>query len=192
MTVRMTSLALVAILALGAGACASKQDSTGSLGSAPTPTVSGGTTATGGATTAPSSPAPILPDGRSAVYLTKMDVGKRTVTFDLIDFLTGDAAKKAWKKAYPDDSDDGPPNDYFIVNDNPKLRTLPAMDSLVLKVVDQDNQDGSANKAVDFADAPAYFKSIKPDTSDHRIAWNPFWITVKGGQIIKMEEQFLP
>jgi hypothetical protein len=189
----MTSLALVAVLALGAGACAAKPDSTGSLGGVSTAPPSSAPAGTDSATQTPSaSPSPILPDGRSPVYLTKIDVGKRTITFDLIDFLTGDAAKKAWKKANPGSSEDGPPNDYFIVNDNPKLRTLPVADPIEFKVVDQQNMDGTANKTITFDGATAYFVSIKPDQSDHRLSWDPFWITVANGVVTKIEEQYLP
>jgi hypothetical protein len=187
----MASLALIAVLALAADACAANRDSTGShsgLSTAPPSSAPAGTdTATPSA-----SASPILPDGRSPVYLTKIDVGNRTVTFDLIDFLTGDAAKKAWKKANPGSSEDGPPNDYFIVNDNPKLRTLPVADPVDCKVVDQQNMDGTANKTITFDGATAYFISIKPDQSDHRLSWDPFWITVVNGVVTKIEEQFLP
>jgi hypothetical protein len=191
-TVRMTSLALVAVLALGAGACVGHPAPTGSLGAAPVPpsSVPAGTNT---ATPRPSaSPSSILPDGRSAVYLTKIDVGKRTITFDLIEFLTGDAAKKAWQKANPGSGEDGPPNDYFIVNDNPKLRTLPVADPVEVKVVDQQNVNGTASKTINFADATAYFVSLKPDQSDHRLSWDPFWITVVNGVVTKIEEQFVP
>ena len=195
MTVRVTSLALVAVLALGAGACSAKSGSTGSLGgvstapsSAPSDTGSG----TGTATATPSpSPTPILPDGKSPVYLTKIDAGKRTITFDLIEFLTGDAAKQAWQKANPG-STDGPPNDYFIVNDNPKLRTLPVADPVQFLVVDQEHPSGIADKSISFEGATAYFVALKPDQSDHRLSYDPFWITVSHGVVTKIEEQFLP
>ena len=187
----MTSLALVAVLALGAGACGAKSDSTGSLGGVDTtPTNSAPSGADTGSPSA--SPTPVLPDGRSPVYLTKIDVGKRTITFDLIQFLTGDDAKKAWQKANPGAGEDGPPNDYFIVNDNPKLRTLPVADPVDFKVVDQEHMDGTANKTIDFAGATAYFLTIKPDQSDHRLSYDPFWITVDHGVVTKIEEQFLP
>jgi hypothetical protein len=185
----MTALALVAMLALGG--CAARQHPSGSLGgvssAAPSSALAGTDTATPSA-----SPTPILPDGRSPVYLTKIDVAKRTITFDLIDFLTGDAAKKAWQKANPGSGEDGPPNDYFIVNDNPKLRTLPVADPVEFKVVDQANVDGTANKTIAFGGATAYFLSIKPDQSDHRLSWDPFWITVVDGVVTTIEEQFLP
>jgi hypothetical protein len=187
----MTGLALVAVLALGAGACTAKSPSTGAIGPVPS-TGPGSSAAATGTPTPTNSPTPILPDGKSPVYLTSIDVAKRTITFDLIEFLTGDAAKKAWQKANPGAGEDGPPNDYFIVNDNPKLRTLPVADPVDFKVVDQTNPTGTANKSINFQDATAYFLSIKPDQSDHKLFWDPFWITVDHGVVTKIEEQFLP
>jgi len=187
-------MALVAALLLGAAGCA-QHPAPASAGissqSAPAGVDATGADSPSPAATPSPTPSAALPDGRSPAYLTSIDVSGRTVTFDLIEFLTGDAAKKAWMKANPGSGEDGPPNDYFIVNDNPKLRTLPVSASVQITVVDLSGP-GVQTKPIAFAAAPAYFAGIKPDTSDHRLAWNPFWLTVQNGQIVKMEEQFLP
>jgi len=65
-------------------------------------------------------------------------------------------------------------------------------DPVEFKVVDQANIDGSANKTITFDGATAYFLALKPDQSDHRLAWDPFWITVENGVVTRLEEQFLP
>lgn len=194
MTSRVIPLALAAVLLFGAAGC-TRHPAPVSAGSSAESGLSG-VDASGGASTpaAPTpsaTPSPVLPDGRSPAYLTSLDVSGRTVTFDLIEFLTGDAAKKAWQKANPGSGQDGPDDDYFIVNDNPKLRTLPVSASVQILVVDLSGP-GVQSKAITWAAAPAYFAGIKPDTSDHKLAWNPFWLTVQNGQIVKMEEQFLP
>ena len=62
-----------------------------------------------------------------------MDTAHGRITFDLIEFLTGDAAKQAWKKANPGSDQDGPDDDYYIVNDNAKLRTLPVAGTVTVK-----------------------------------------------------------
>jgi hypothetical protein len=140
---------------------------------------------------ASASPTPVLPDGRSPVYLTTVDAGHRTLTFDLIEFLTGDAAKQAWKKANPGSSEDGPDDDYFIVNDNPKLRTLPVSATVAVSVLQNDG--GSPDPtSISWAALPGYLTKVKPDTSDHQLSYNPFWLTVQNGQIVKIEEQFIP
>jgi hypothetical protein len=133
----------------------------------------------------------VLPDGRSAVYLTKLGATGNTVTFDLIEFLTGDAAKAEWKKEHPENPD-GPDDDYLIVNNNTKLRTLPvAADA---KCVVLATLGGTDTKTIAFDALPAFLaqqnKEIKL-TPPH-IAALPFWLTVRHGSVTKLEEQFLP
>lgn len=141
--------------------------------------------ATPAASSAPASPT-VLADGRHAAYLTSLNVGKKTLSFDKIDFLTGDAAKKAYLKANPGETD-GPPNDYMIVNDNPLVRTLPITDAATITIVDMTGSVTS--KKTTLAALPAYFAADKGG----KYLWHdPFWLTVKNGQIRKMEEQFLP
>jgi hypothetical protein len=129
----------------------------------------------------------VLADGRHAAYLTRLDVGKKTLGFDKIDFLTGDAAKKAYLKQNPGETD-GPPNDYLIVNDNRLVRTLPIADAATIAIVDTSSGSLSSKKTT-LAALPAYFASEKGG----KYLWHdPFWLTVKNGQIRKIEEQFLP
>ena len=86
----------------------------------PTPTVS----VTPSPTTTASPDPNALPDGRSFVYAKAVvgSDGAQSLTFDLATFLT-DAAAAAAATAHHDESP--PPNGYYIVNDNPLLRTIP-------------------------------------------------------------------
>ncbi|MBB4753444.1 hypothetical protein [Actinoplanes lobatus] len=131
----------------------------------------------------------VLEDGRHPVYLTKVAAG--TVTFDLIEFLTGDKAKARWKKEHPENPD-GPDNDYMIVNENPKLRTLPV-------AADADCQALETLGGVDMTTVPckdlaAFLKKQNEDldVSPPHIAVLPFWLTVEDGTVVRFEEQFLP
>ena len=159
---------------------------------------------TGGASTAvtsaaapttPAAPAPssspVLADGRNAVYLTGLNAGGRTVSFDLIEFLTGDAATARWKKEHPENPD-GPDNDYMVVNNNKKLRTLPvAADATCLVLATLGSTD---TKKIGFAALPAFLKQQHKGIAltPPQIAALPFWLTVKDGSVVKIEEQFLP
>lgn len=131
--------------------------------------------------------APVLADGRHAAYLTRLDVDRRTLTFDKIDFLTGDAAKKAYLRENPGETD-GPPNDYMIVNDNPLVRTFPIAAAATITIVDLTG-GVLTSKDTNLAALPAYFASEK---GGKRLWHNPFWLTIKSGQITKIEEQYLP
>ncbi len=194
---RQSLLGGLAVAVLVIGALTGCGPDTGSAATGPSsgPSASGATAASDGpvASSAPASPSasPVLADGRSAAYLTVLDIPHRSITFDLIEFLTGDAAKKAWQKANPGSGDDGPDDDYYIVNDNPKLRTLPVAANVTVSVLQNDG--GSPQTAtITLAALPGYLAKAKPDTTDHKLSYNPWWLTVQNGQIVKIEEQFVP
>jgi hypothetical protein len=137
--------------------------------------------------TSPPSP---LEDGRHATYLTALDVSGRTVTVDVIQFLTGEEAIDAYHDAVPDDPE-GPPNDYWIVNDNPQLRTLPvALDATISLVRLAEDADADLDPGT-WEELPTYLADLEPPDAD-RLAWNPFWIVVADGTVTAIEEQYLP
>ena len=193
---RNTLLGTVAVAVVVVGGLAgcgpdAKSTSSGTPSTASPSAATVAASSTGAPASQAPSASPVLADGRSAVYLTTVDTGHRAITFDLIEFLTGDSAKQAWKKANPGSDEDGPDDDYFIVNDNPKLRTLPVAGTVTVSVLQ--NGGGSPDPmSITFAAFPAYLTKAKPDTSDHQLSYNPFWITVQNGQIVKIEEQFVP
>jgi hypothetical protein len=156
----------------------------GSAGAAPATTAPA-------ATGAPSAASPALPDGRSPVYLTGLDAGRKTVTFDLIQFLTGDEAKTEWKKEHPENPD-GPDNDYLIVNNSSVLQTLPVAADAQCVVLS--TLGGTDTKTISFATFPAFLKEQSDDATPTApdIAVLPFWLTVQHGTVVKFEEQFLP
>jgi hypothetical protein len=158
------------------------------------PSVAPSTTSADGraATTAPPPTSPaaglVLEDGRHPVYLTGIDVAGRSVQFDLIQFLMGDEAIAAWDEAHPDDPG-GPPNDYYIINDNPRLRRLPVADDVVVTVLDWNG--GFQPLVVAFADLPTELAAGRIPYKD-RLDASPFWLTVDGGTVTAIEEQFIP
>jgi hypothetical protein len=156
---------------------------------ATTTTTPGGTPSDPGALESPTVE-PILADGRHPVYLTDLDPSRRTVTFDLIQFLTGAEAAKVWAKAHPDEPD-GPPNDYLIINDNRRLRTLPIADTARVTVA-TDASGGIANVQITMAELPAHLARQRPESADGRLSYAPYWLTVRGGQVTGIDEQFLP
>jgi hypothetical protein len=123
---------------------------------------------------------PVLADGRSAVYLTGLDTTRNTVTFDLIEFLTGDAAKAEWKKEHPENPD-GPEDDYMIVNNNKTLRTLPVAADVQCVVLSM--LGGTDTKTISFTAFPAFLKqqSQGMTLTPPDLAVLPFWLTVQHG-----------
>jgi hypothetical protein len=125
----------------------------------------------------------VLADGRHPVYLKTVDPDRPTITFDLIQFFTGEAATKA---AAEDGEESPPPNDYYIRNVNSRLRTLPVRPDAPITVnVLAAPSTGSSTKdvSVTIDELASYF----PNSGTA-----PFWITVAQGQVTKIAQQFLP
>jgi hypothetical protein len=124
-----------------------------------------------------------LADGRHPAYLKTVDPDRPTITFDLIQFFTGEAATKA---AAEDGEESPPPNDYYIRNVNSRLRTLPVRSGAPITVnVLAAQSTGSSTKdvTVTLDELASYF----PNSGTA-----PFWITVAQGQVTKIAQQFLP
>jgi hypothetical protein len=139
--------------------------------------------------TSPPAGEPVLADGRHPVYLTALDVAAGTVEFDLIQFLGGAEAEEAYHRDNPNAPPGGPPNDYYIVNENPRLRVLPVAEGAAVTVLDWNA--GFVPRAIAFADLPAALADdLYPD--DGRLWPTPFWVTVEDGTVTAMEEQFIP
>ena len=176
----VTLLTLVLLLAVtGCGGDSEEAGGAGGAGGATATTAAPTSAAAAPATTEPA----VLADGRHPVYLKTVDPNGRTVTFDLIQFFTGDAATRA---AAEDGEESPPPNDYYIRNVNSRLRTLPVQDGAPITVnVLAAQETGSSTKdvPVTLAKLAGYF----PNSGT-----SPFWITVAQGQVTRMAQQYLP
>jgi hypothetical protein len=144
------------------------------------------------ATTAPpaskapatSSGAVVLADGRHPVYIRTVNPDSRKITFDLIQFYFGDDAAR---EAAKDGKESPPPNDYYIRNVNPALRTLPVRaDATITVNTLAAGYTGSATRNVD---VQLYRLQILLDSRGYS---PPFWITVRNDQVTRIAEQYLP
>ena len=92
----------------------------------------------------------------------------------------GDEATAAYREDHPDDPTGSPDNDYYIVNDNPRLRTLPVAADAEVTVV---STSTSANDphTIAFQDLPAYFATYEGPGG--QLWYNPFWLTVEDDRI---------
>jgi hypothetical protein len=119
----------------------------------------------------------VLADGRHPVCLTAIDANKGTITFDLVQWYHGeDAAREAAK----DHQESPPPNDYYIRNVNPKLRTLPTRADVAITVNNLLNTQQPM---------PVTLPKLATLTHDRSPV---FWITVRHDQILKISEQWVP
>jgi hypothetical protein len=183
---RFVAVALAVVGLLGTACNNSSSVASGgssTTGASPTDTATSPTD-TGSPSTEPDAP---LEDGRHFVLAVKAEdkAGDSQLRFDLAYFLTGDEATQAAKDhgdEYP------PPNDYYIVNDNPKLRWLPVSASVKVKYIPNEMCCDLVSGNFD-----AWAEAVNETTMTDYAGKNaPWWITVSGGQIVKIEQQYLP
>ena len=176
------AVVLAGVLTVGLAACGSDDSPSG--GGATQPAATTAAPAQPGATAAPSTRQPaepaVLENGRHPVILKQVNVAGRTVTFDLIQWFEGEAAAKA---AAEDGEESPPPNDYYVRNVNPRLRTLPVVADARLTLTRLTlGQGGGAAGGV-----PVDLARIAASGRNHL-----FWATVQGGRILRLEEQYIP
>jgi hypothetical protein len=137
----------------------------------------------------PTIPKPPLEDGRHFGYIKSVDVetSPDTLVFDLAYFYTGeDANREAAERGYPTPVD----NDIFIVDENPRLRTLVLAPDVEIRRFDWRH---CCERFLDVS--PERFASLfgRPKPGIYpRGEYSSYWLTVAGGRVVKIEEQFRP
>lgn len=146
---------------------------------APSPTV---------APTSPPSPA-TLPDGRNfglIVGAAGTQPGPVSLRVDVARFLTGDAADRA---AAAHGEPTPVPNGYFIVNDDRAAQTVPVAPSARVRYIPEnmccEAQPGTLDGFLAAVEGTAM-------TDYPSIATTYWWLTVKDGRIVAIEQQYLP
>jgi hypothetical protein len=137
-------------------------------------------------------PAPAtLADGTYFGYVESVDVDSGTMGFDLACFYTGEEANEQAAQR----GDEVPvPNDVYIVNDNTTIRDVPVDPSTELLLIDW-NECCEVSPG---ADLDAFASSIGGrdfvEIGGRRYAGglSPYWVTIESGQVVLIEEQFLP
>jgi hypothetical protein len=127
--------------------------------------------------------APALTDGRYAARITRVDPTARRITLDVLQIFFGADAARA---AQEDGADDvPPPNDVWIRNTNPQLRTLSATQGAPITVnVHGAAQSGSATRDIPWTLAQLGAASHLSD--------GVFWVTIRKGEVVRVAEQYLP
>ena len=125
----------------------------------------------------PSTRPVVLADGRHPVCLKAVDPTSGTITFDLVQWYFGEDATR---EAAKDHQESPPPNDYYIRNTNPKLRTLPTAADATITV---------NNLLQTQQPMPVTLARLATLTQDRSPV---FWITVRHDQVLKISEQWVP
>lgn len=195
-----TSSRVAIFLGLMLSACDGDDPATTSAStrSSPGPTETTSTTTTTSTTalddqacsTGQSSPAQFEAEsGQYAVYLTGVEVAGRRLSFDVIQFLVGDDAARAYHREVPDDPDG--PGDYYIANESKQVRQAPVGEGVRVRLV-RLREDGDADlDPGTFEELPGYLAKDKP-TGDPALSSNPFWLTLESGAVTDLCEQYVP
>ena len=172
---------LLVAMTLLVGACDSKSKSTSTTTTTGTTTTTTADTAT---TAAPALPTAYVDsgdyvNGRHIGVIKSVGAGNHTIDIDVEQFLTGDASGT-------------PDNDYYIVNQSKLVRHLTVADSAALRLqtLAQDAPLATSPDKGKSIDWPAFAQLW---TTHANAATNTlFWITLQGGVVVSVEEQFVP
>jgi hypothetical protein len=159
----------------------------------PSPQPTGSTGSTGSANPGCSgAPAPAtLADGTYFGYVESVDVDSGTMGFDLACFYTGEEANEQAAQR----GDEVPvPNDVYIVNDNTTIRDVPVDPSTELLLIDWNECcETSPGAELDaFASAIGGPDFVEIGGRRYAGGLSPYWVTIENGQVVLIEEQFLP
>jgi hypothetical protein len=134
----------------------------------------------------PGGESPVLEDGHHFVYVTsasRLEDGTSEVEFDLAYFYVGQSAEREAAER-----DDEVLNGYYIVNENDRLRTLPLAEDVEVAYIPVDACCDLQPGNVD-----AWLEAIvETSQTDYGGADVPWWFTVEGGEVTRIEQQYLP
>jgi hypothetical protein len=129
---------------------------------------------------------PILADGRHFVYVetaSRREDGSKSVRFDLAYFYRGERAEQEAAER-----GDEVVSGYYIVNDNPRLRTLPVADDVEVEYIPEsfccELQPGNID---------AWLEAVlQTNPTDYPGTNVPWWFTVEDGEVTWIKQQYLP
>lgn len=132
----------------------------------------------------------LVPDGTSFAYLTAVDVGQSTVTLDIAELLTGDAAvKAAIADGALDPGETSIDNDYYIRNKNPKLRTAAVAPTAPVNVLQSEGGADLRSGSIEELASSLASTPVQPgDTAPRR----PVQVVAAGGVVTRIDEVFFP
>jgi hypothetical protein len=136
----------------------------------------------------PSAPAGSSPaefDPAAGTYSAQgvtLDLATGSLEFNVVQWLTGDDARKVWLEDNPDDPY-GPPNDYYIVDASDRVRTAPVDSDAAVYLVHLD--DGTTAVEADSLDGLAQYL----DGGDPVYT---YWLTFDDGVVTEICEQYRP
>jgi hypothetical protein len=118
--------------------------------------------------------------------------GKTYVVADYIQWFEGKEADRIFLQKEPDSGLEGAPDGYYIVNDNPKLRTFEVKRNaeVLMQIY---NRNGKANQLTIIWNEPITFdKFTNIFAKDNLLKGYPYHLTISNGKISKIVQQYIP
>jgi hypothetical protein len=115
--------------------------------------------------------------------------GKRYISIDYAEMLTGQAAIDAAVAAGEIQPGEDLPNDYFIRNTNPEQRQFEVSGSVA---VTTSTWHGEMDHPVTWDVFTSFWSTTPPDDEASYLRDSPWWIERDGQTILKIDEQYLP
>lgn len=134
----------------------------------------------------------LLEDGRHFGFIKEFiqsEDGTQLVV-DIAEFLTGEEADRAAAQAGAIEEGEQVPNDYFIRNENPLLRTLAIAPGPQITLSTWDRHNIPTEKTVDLRTLIRIFE--EPDDWEESVSRSGYWLTLEDQTIVVLEEQYVP
>lgn len=130
-----------------------------------------------------------LEDGRHFGYIKSVSERELNVVIDIAEFLSGDEAQEAAEEAGVVEEGEPVPNDYYILNVNPQLRRVPLAPAVAVRILDL----ATGTVATKEIDLPTFARIFqRPKGSEVGHLRSGYWVTIVNGEIVDVEEQYVP
>ncbi|TML14407.1 MAG: hypothetical protein E6G31_05505 [Actinobacteria bacterium] len=154
-------------------------------GASPEPTQSQASTQT----TSPPAPTPVEHFGYIRSVSTAGPVA--TLAFDEAQFLTGQQAQKAAEEDGVVPPGEPVPNDYYIRNPDKTTRTLRiANDAKITAKRCQPCRNGQPGQLGPFL--ASFMKGRQTYADPYRGKYSLYWLTIENGEVVAVDEQYVP
>lgn len=147
---------------------------------------------------ADSSARPAIPDKQQlTVYIDHLNLqndGAGEITVDPIQWFSGEEAKAEFAKYEPDAGIDGPPDGYFIVNENELLLPLPVSKDAVVTMQIYDHTGDFADVDIHWNESISLSKlnALLSHTDVMDIRDFPYHLTIEDGEVTRIVQQYVP
>jgi hypothetical protein len=118
--------------------------------------------------------------------------GKRYISIDYAEMLTGAAADAAAVAAGEIPPGEHVPNDYWISNANPQKRVFEVSDSVAITTSTRWVAGEDMNAPCTWADFRSFWGSGPFPEGEEHLHSVPWWIERDGPLVVKIDEQYLP